>query len=289
MVITALPWRANKWEILECFYMQFNLYNCSHLTITTDTTYIDTLFHWPCPGQPAETWAQVGGPGRKPPWTLLNSPVHPKAQLSTDKVHAPGHSETPSQLQQQWLDSGPDPPFQTLPHAVTRRSPASGWVLYRHTWSRHSRENSLTIQEQGRGEASTTPLGPMGPQRWAARPHLTLGHLGFFSTKAGWRQQTVLTTDSLLHIFLVSRLVMTVWKWTGGTFTPNVKVCGQSVTFHSYLHCHGCGLPWWCRKERQCWPRLTYLSIEKKERRQMKNTWTNGKRSNPQQQHLVCV
>lgn len=78
------------------------------------------------------------------------------------------------------------------------------------------------------------------------------------------------------------------------TFTPSKSVWPVTVTSHFCLHCHGCGLPWWSRKGTKRWPQLTYLSIRKEEWRQIKpkekkTTWKKSKRSNPQQQYLVCV
>lgn len=83
------------------------------------------------------------------------------------------------------------------------------------------------------------------------------------------------------------------WRRTG-VHLHWVEVSDQSVTSYSCLHCCGCGLHSLSRKGRKRWPQLTYLSIRKEERRQIKpkgkkKAWKTSKRSNPQQQYLVCV
>lgn len=117
---------------------------------------------------------------------------------------------------------------------------------------------------------------------------------GFSCSKVGWREQTVLTTEFSPARFSTQQAGDVRMEMKRYTFTPSKSVWPVTVTSHFCLHCHGCGLPWWSRKGRKRWPQLTYLSIRKEEWRQIKpkekkTTWKKSKRSNPQQQYLVCV
>lgn len=96
-------WISDFWLFLHTVHSTWLFTLQSYLEPLTD------MFHQPCTGgllRPTRATGS-GWPGQEACMnSLLNSPVHPKAQVTADKVQAQREG-TPSQIQQEWVTQTP--------------------------------------------------------------------------------------------------------------------------------------------------------------------------------------